>query len=111
MAILYATMHDFKEEAVLSCLRQTYRACHVFILDDSLDEEYKRRVDRFAQQHSSQTTVVRRADRIGYKAGSLNNALRTVVRGFPYFAVVDADSVAPPAWVISDVVYPSDRIQ
>jgi len=39
VAILYATMHDFRERAALSCIEQDYAHCHVFILDDSIDIE------------------------------------------------------------------------
>jgi len=94
VAILYTTMNDFQERAALSCLRQDYAHTHLFILDDSDDRRCRDAVDAFATAHSD-TSVVRRGDRRGFKGGSINSALRTHVHGFPFFIVVDADSVLP----------------
>lgn len=99
VAILYTTLHDFQEKAVLSCINQRYGDCHTFILDDSSDEGAKAVVDDFARRHQSAVTVVRRGDRVGYKAGNINNALKHHVKGFEYFAIADADSIFPPHFV------------
>jgi cellulose synthase/poly-beta-1,6-N-acetylglucosamine synthase-like glycosyltransferase len=95
IALLYVTMNDFQESAALSCVRQTYRPCHVFILDDSLDLACRLSVDAFAREHANDVTVIRRAGREGYKAGSINSALREHIHAYPFFIVVDADSVLP----------------
>ena len=68
VAILYVTMHDFQEEAALSCVKQDYPASQVFILDDSLDEKFKIRVDNFAKLYPRKVTVIRRSNRKGFKA-------------------------------------------
>jgi cellulose synthase/poly-beta-1,6-N-acetylglucosamine synthase-like glycosyltransferase len=96
VAVLYLTRDDFKEEAALSCVQLSYQDAHVFLLDDSTDPEFILVVDRFHQLHLSNTTVVRRIGRKGFKAGSINNALRTAARDYAFFAVVDADGVTPP---------------
>lgn len=99
VAILYTTMHDFQEEAALSCINQDYPNSHLFILDDSVDEEFMDLVDVFALQQQGFVTVVRRTTREGFKAGSINQALRNHVKEFPYFAVADADSVLPSSFL------------
>jgi cellulose synthase/poly-beta-1,6-N-acetylglucosamine synthase-like glycosyltransferase len=105
VAVLYTTMNDFQERAALSCLRQAYSPCHLFILDDSVDPALRTAVDSFAAEHPGEVTVIRRADREGYKAGSLNSALRNQVRGFELFLVVDADSVLPESFTAELVPY------
>lgn len=99
VALLYVTMHDFCERAAASCLAQDYGGAHVFILDDSIDPQARAQVDAFAEAHPGRLTVLRRDDRKGFKAGSLNHALRTQVTGYPYVAIVDADSVLPPTFL------------
>ena len=63
VAILYTTCNDFVEESALSCVQQAYPNYTVYILDDSSDPEYKRRVDAFGVQYSGLVRVVRRPDR------------------------------------------------
>lgn len=108
VAILYTTMHDFQPKAVLSCIGQKYANCHTFILDDSKNEDSKREVDDFAQLYPRDVTVIRRSDRVGYKAGNINNALENHVHGFEYFAVADADSVFPPYFIAELLPYFAD---
>jgi cellulose synthase/poly-beta-1,6-N-acetylglucosamine synthase-like glycosyltransferase len=95
VAILYTTRNDFQEKAARSCLDQTYSNFHVFILDDSTDNTFKCAVDDFHTAYGKKTTVIRREDRKGFKAGNLNNALKHHVVDYDYFAVVDADEVLP----------------
>ncbi|GAA5509069.1 glycosyltransferase family 2 protein [Novipirellula caenicola] len=105
VAILYTTMHDFQEKAVLSCINQRYENCHTFILDDSKNEDAKQVVDEFAQRYPDDVTVVRRTDRVGYKAGNVNNALENHVHGYDYFALADADSIFPPYFIAELLPY------
>jgi cellulose synthase/poly-beta-1,6-N-acetylglucosamine synthase-like glycosyltransferase len=95
VAILYTTRNDFSERAALSCLRQSYRHFHLFLLDDSTEPACRSAVDRFHLAHADKTTVVRRPDRKGFKAGNLNHALRAAAAPYEYFAVIDADEVIP----------------
>ncbi|HJW93074.1 MAG TPA: glycosyltransferase family 2 protein [Thermoanaerobaculia bacterium] len=105
VAMLYTTMNDFQEDAALSCLEQDYTSAHLFILDDSVDIESRAAIDAFGARHAGSVTVVRREDRHGFKAGSINSALRKHVRDFPYFLVADADSVLPRDFVSSLIPY------
>ena len=93
-AILYTTCNDFVEESVLSCVKQDYPNYKVYILDDSRDETYKAKIDDFASRYPDLVQVVRRADRVGFKAGNMNNALSKVVKE-KYFAIADADEILP----------------
>src|SRR3989338_8858175 len=98
VALLYTTCNDFRDEAVLSCLNQDYPDFHTFILDDSSDGGYIRKIDVFADKHKSSMTVMRRRDRAGYKAGNLNNCLNRI-SGFEYFSVSDADTILPADYI------------
>ena len=86
VAVLYTTCNDFVEAGAESCVRLKYPNFRVYILDDSSDEEHKRRVDRFAAGREN-VTVVRRPDRRGFKAGNLNHE--------PLFVIADSDEILP----------------
>ena len=72
--LLYCTCNDFNPSALLRSMKQTYQNCETIILDDSKKPTYLRQVDEFAREH--RLTVVRRATKIGFKAGNLNHYLR-----------------------------------
>lgn len=94
VAILYTTCNDFVEFSALSCVKQDYPLFRVYILDDSSDPLYRRRIDRFAAAHPGRVQVVRRPQRKGFKAGNLNYALGHVVEE-ALFAIADADEILP----------------
>ena len=71
--LLYCTCNDFNAEALSACMKQKYKNFRTLILDDSSDEEYRVRIDRFAAERGIE--VIRRADKKGFKAGNLNNCL------------------------------------
>ena len=104
-AILYTTCNDFKREAVLSCINQNYRDFHVYLLDDSTDKKFNAMVDDIHSAYPDRTTVIRRQNRKGFKAGNLNNALRHYVTDYEYFAVVDADEIIPPDFLKKLIPY------
>ncbi len=95
VAILYTTMNDVVADC-LRAIRQTY-PCDVFILDDSTDEEKRAVVDGLALELGA--SVIRRPERLGFKAGALNNWLRLHGQTYDYFVLLDADSFLPPDWV------------
>jgi cellulose synthase/poly-beta-1,6-N-acetylglucosamine synthase-like glycosyltransferase len=105
VAILYTTRNDFQEKAVLSCLNQSYPNFHVYLLDDSTDDAVKSVVDQFHNSHLEQTTIIRRKDRKGFKAGNLNNALRHYATTDKYFAIIDADEVIPSDFIEKLIPY------
>lgn len=95
VALLYLTMNDFKEEAVLSCINQDYSNFDVYILDDSTDEIIKSNIDNFHARFINKTKIIRRPTREAYKAGNLNYALNRIYKDYGYFAVCDADGILP----------------
>lgn len=95
VAILYATMNDVVRECVRA-IRQTY-PCDVFVLDDSSDPAKRAIVDALSAEMGFR--VLRRPDRDAFKAGAINNWLRSFGPAYDYFVLLDADSVLPPDWV------------
>ena len=93
-AIIYTTYNDFMPESVLSCIQQDYPNFKVYILDDSTDEHYKNTIDLFAEKYPERVSVIRRPDRIGFKAGNMNHGLENFIQE-PYFAIADADEILP----------------
>jgi cellulose synthase/poly-beta-1,6-N-acetylglucosamine synthase-like glycosyltransferase len=95
VALLYLTCNDFVEASAASCITQDYSSYHIYMLDDSSDAACQAQVDAFAASHAEQVTVVRRADRRGFKAGNLNHGLAHAAICEPLFAIVDADEILP----------------
>ena len=95
VALLYTTCNDFVELSAESCVQQDYPDYKVYILDDSSDQECKDRVDAFATRHKSKVVVVRRPDRVAFKAGNMNYGLTHVATTEKYFAIADADEILP----------------
>jgi cellulose synthase/poly-beta-1,6-N-acetylglucosamine synthase-like glycosyltransferase len=95
VALLYTTCNDFVEESAESCVRQDYADYKVYILDDSSDPEYQDRVDAFATRHKNRVIVVRRPDRVAFKAGNMNYGLTHFAKHEKYFAIADADEILP----------------
>jgi len=108
VAILYPTCNDFQPEAAASCLKQDYRNFHLFLLDDSTEDEFRTVAEAFHAAHPERTTLVRRLTRQGFKAGNLNYALRGAAAGYPFFAVVDADERLPPDFLRRTMAYIRD---
>lgn len=102
-ALLYTTCNDFQEEAALTHIRQNYPNYQLFILDDSSDLDYRRKVDEFAERFLNKVIVIRRENRSGFKAGNVNHALRNIGSVYEYFSVSDSDTRLPPNY-ISDLL-------
>jgi len=105
VAILYLTMNDFDVAAAESCAHQNYPHFHLYLLDDSTTVEGRKAVEQFHERFPELTTIVRRQNRKGYKAGSINNALCTTVLDCEYFAVIDSDGVIPSDFVTRMLPY------
>ena len=105
VAILYMTRNDFQYEAALSCLNQKYQNYQLFILDDSTEPDRMEEIDKFKEKFPEKVTVIRRKDRKGFKAGSINNALRNYVHDFPFFAIIDSDGVIPEDFLARMIPY------
>ncbi|MBU3916751.1 glycosyltransferase [bacterium] len=89
VALLYTTFDDLFLPALNQLSSQSYPNYDVFILDDSTEETCQKRIDPFGQHY----TIVRRCSRAGAKAGNLNNWLKQYGRQYPYFVILDNDSI------------------
>ncbi len=98
---VYCTYNDFSATSLERCMHQNYPNISYVILDDSTQEDYMRQVDEFAQQHGIE--VVRRDDRVGFKAGNLNNYLMHA--DYDYFVILDSDEVIPNNFVTRSLDY------
>lgn len=105
VAILYTTRNDFNKKSVISCINQSYSNFHVFILDDSTKKSYKKQINALKVKYHRNVTIIRRTNRIGFKAGNLNNALRNHVIDYKYFAVIDADEIIPNDFLTKLIPY------
>ncbi|MFH1776996.1 MAG: glycosyltransferase family 2 protein [Candidatus Omnitrophota bacterium] len=97
-ALLYTTCDDFKEAAVLSCINQDYENYHTYILDDSRDPDFIRKIDNFVRLYSQSVSIIRRKNKQGYKAGNINNALGKLP-DITYFSISDADTILPRDYI------------
>lgn len=103
--LLYCTYNDFNADSLYRSMSQDYGNFRVVILDDSTKTDFKARIDAFAQEHNVQ--VVRRKDNEGFKAGNLNNFLRSAE--FDYFVILDSDEIIPPNFTRRALDYFADQ--
>lgn len=102
--LLYCTCNDFNPQALGKSMYQNYPNYEVVILDDSKNEEIKERIDLFSLIHN--VPVIRRADRVGFKAGNLNNYLQSAV--CDYFVILDSDEIIPEEFINQSLPYFQD---
>ncbi len=104
VGLLYPTRNDFSAESLSASMMQDYPNCYAVILDDSDKPEYTRQVDEFASLHGLR--VVRRPNREGFKAGNLNNYLRSPEgQKLDFFVIIDSDEVLPPEFITRSLDY------
>ncbi|MEV6347498.1 glycosyltransferase family 2 protein [Actinoplanes sp. NPDC051851] len=101
VVLVYCTCDDFSGESLLRSMAQRYGNYEVVILDDSKKPESLAEVDAFAERYG--VRVVRRADRAGFKAGNLNNYLRTAE--YDYFVILDSDEIVPADYISRSLDY------
>lgn len=92
---VYCTYNDFNAASLAASMGQDYPGVTYVILDDSTDPAYQQEVDAFASTHN--INVIRRENRVGFKAGNLNNYLQTA--DFDYFIILDSDEIIPTNFV------------
>src|SRR5690348_1928786 len=101
VVLLYCTCDDFSGESLLRSMAQKYDNYEVVILDDSNKPESRAEVDEFGERYG--VPVVRRPDRAGFKAGNLNNYLRTA--DYDYFVILDSDEIIPSGYIDRSLDY------
>ena len=80
---------DILEETVAAMANLDYANKEVVVLDDSTNEEIRQGVREIGARYGA--TVRQRTNRRGYKAGAINDFLRTT--DAPYVAIFDADGL------------------
>ncbi len=102
----YCTCNDFDGKSLEESMKQSYPHITTVILDDSTEAVYKEAVDVFAQKHGLQ--VVRRTDRIGFKAGNINHYFMSEEcqkQGYGYYVILDSDEILPRDYVVESLKY------
>ncbi len=102
----YCTCNDFDGESLARSLNQTYPHFDVVILDDSTDERYKQKINEFALERGIK--VVRRTDRVGFKAGNINHYLQSSEcreKGYDYYVILDSDEILPDNYLYESLKY------
>lgn len=92
---VYCTYNDFNAASLAASMTQDYPGVTYVILDDSTDPAYHMQIDEFAQLHNIK--VVRRKERVGFKAGNLNNYLQKA--DYDFFIILDSDEIIPNNFV------------
>ena len=100
VAVLYLTCDDFNANCAASCLNQTYKPLQFYICDDSAQEKSRLEIDRFCAQYPK-AILVRRENRVGFKAGNINHAIRNI--NAEWILLVDADQTLPENY-LSDLI-------
>lgn len=93
--LLYCACDDFNGDDLAQSMQQNYKNTKAVILDDSKKAESKAEIDAFAHKHN--VRVVRRNNSIGFKAGNLNNFLKSAE--YDYFVILDSDEIIPPYFI------------
>lgn len=103
--LVYCTCNDFDGSSLLKSMKQDYKNFKTVILDDSKDSEYIKKVDQFAKEHNVE--VVRRDNRIGFKAGNINNYLmrEDIKNSYDYVVILDSDEILPNNYIKESLKY------
>lgn len=101
VAILFLVCDDLVPAALSRLHNQRYPRADIFILDDSKDP----RTQRLLDEAGFLRPIVRRPNRRGHKAGSLNNWLKHHGKDYKYFLILDSDSIVEPDFLESIIKY------
>lgn len=105
--MVYCACNDFAPESLEKSMDQDYPNKEVVILDDSTKAEEMAKIDDFAARHNLR--VIRRPNRIGFKAGNLNNFLKNA--DYDYFVILDSDEIVPDDFISRCLDYFADDQQ
>ena len=104
--MVYCTCNDFDASSLEKSMKQSYGNITTVILDDSTEESYKVEIDNFALKHNLK--VIRRENRIGFKASNINNYLMSEEckkDGYDYVVILDSDEILPYNYVVESLKY------
>lgn len=97
-----------------SIVTRTIKACKgvrwkggatIYLLDDSTNEQDRKNMKQLSERFGC--VLVHRRDRIGYKAGNINNAMSTLVKE-EFFVIFDSDQAPEPEFLNESMDYFSD---
>lgn len=103
--LVYCTCDDFDDNSLLKSMQQDYRNFKTVILDDSKDEKYMEQINEFSRKYNVE--VIRRDNRIGFKAGNINNYLmrEDVKNSYDYVVILDSDEILPSNYIKQALKY------
>ncbi len=94
---VYHEPYEIVDRTLLACSKVIWKGgTHIYLLDDSTNPESKLQMAQLARKYNA--TIVRRTDRVGYKAGNLNNAVKNAIKE-PFFAIFDSDQAPEPEFL------------
>lgn len=106
VVMIYCTCNDFDGSSLLKSMQQNYKNVDTVILDDSSSEDYKHEIDLFALKHNIK--VIRRENRVGFKAGNINNYLMSEEcknNDYKFIVVLDSDEIIPNNYIEESLKY------
>lgn len=101
--LIYVTCDDFDSNSLEKSMYQNYSNFEVYILDDSKNEFYKKKIDDFSTKHN--ISVIRRNNNKGFKAGNINNFLQNYDIEYDYFVILDSDEIIPSDFITNILPY------
>lgn len=108
---IYCTYNDFNPNALIQSINNSFqfinknpKSFRLFILDDSTDINYKLKIDSFCTKINKlypnlHTKIIRRKNRIGFKAGNINNWYYTLKNKPDFFIILDSDEIIPKNFI------------
>ena len=103
---VYNEPKDIVMRTLSACKALKWNAgIRIYLLDDSTNDKDKNNMEQLSKRFDA--VLIRRPDRIGYKAGNLNNAVSNYVTE-KYFAIFDSDQAPEPEFLEQTMDYFSD---
>lgn len=103
--LIYCTCNDFDGNSLAKSMQQNYHNFETIILDDSNDISFIKKVNEFSLENN--VKVIRRENRIGFKAGNINNfLLNEEIKGkYDYAVILDSDEILPKNFITECLKY------
>lgn len=102
---VYNEPKEIVERTIKASMSIKWPQKNIYLLDDSHDKEDKKNMDFLADKYK--INIIRRKNRVGYKAGNINNAIKNNVKE-KYFAIFDADQAPLPEFLEETIPYFKD---
>jgi cellulose synthase/poly-beta-1,6-N-acetylglucosamine synthase-like glycosyltransferase len=102
---VYNEPYDVVDRTLIACRKVQWPHKTLYLLDDSKGEKEMRDMHELAKKHGA--VLVRRQDRVGYKAGNINNGLAKAVKE-DYFVILDSDQAPLPDFLLKTMDHFTD---